>query len=165
LLSASVSRSALFPYTPLFRSLVSLTSRSMDGGVRTSPCCASRCTSAMTASRNEAASNGTMMLAAVRSSRSFMRGRPDRPCRSERLSDQVDDLDRTPGDPHAVLLEGADLLGGGARGAADDRAGVTHATSGRRRLPGDEADDRLGEPLADERRGVLLVRAADLSDH
>src|SRR5690606_7245253 len=147
------------------RPLVSLTSRSMDGGVLMTPCCARRWTSAMTASRREVASSGTTMLAAVRSSRNCMRGHPDRRRRSERLPDEVDDLDRTAGDSHAVLLEGADLLGGGARRAADDRAGVAHAAPGRSGLPGDEADDRLGQPLADERRRVLLVRAADLSDH
>src|SRR5690606_10444647 len=148
------------------RPLVSLTSRSIDGGVRTSPCCASRWVSAMTASRNVAASSGTMMFSGVRSSRKCMPWlRPDRPGRSERLPDQIHDLDRTARDADAVLLEGADLLRCGAGRAADDRAGVTHAAARRCGLPGDEADDRLGQALADEGGGLLLIGAADLADH
>src|SRR5262249_10313319 len=57
------------------------------------------------------------------------------------------------------------LLRGSALAARDDRAGVPHAAPRRRRLPGDEADDRLAEIRRDPRGGVFLGAAADLADH
>ena len=65
----------------------------------------------------------------------------------------------------AGRLERGDLLLGGAGRAGDDRAGVAHAAARGRGLPGDEADDRLRHVLLHERRGVLLVGAADLAHH
>ena len=49
--------------------------------------------------------------------------------------------------------------------ARDDRAGMSHPASGRRRLAGDEADDRLLEISPDPRRGVLFRAPADFADH
>jgi hypothetical protein len=56
------------------------------------------------------------------------------------------------------------LLGRRALAAGDDRAGVAHAAARRRRLAGDEADDRLLEPARDELGGLFLGAAADLAD-
>ena len=54
---------------------------------------------------------------------------------------------------------------GGAMPAGNDRAGVAHAASRRRGLPGDEADHRLlHSRLHKFRRGFFRV-AADLADH
>ena len=47
----------------------------------------------------------------------------------------------------------------------DDRARVSHATSGGRRLPRDESDHGLLHTIVNEARGLLLVRAADLTHH
>src|SRR5438034_458049 len=44
-------------------------------------------------------------------------------------------------------------------------AGVTHAAPRRRRLAGDEADDRLLEVGLDPRRGIFFGVAADLANH
>ena len=57
-----------------------------------------------------------------------------------------------------------DLVRGRAAAAGDDGAGVAHAAARRRRLAGDEGDDRLVHVVADELRRLLLGRAADLAD-
>ncbi len=54
---------------------------------------------------------------------------------------------------------------GGAFAAADDRAGVAHAASGRRGGAGDEAGDRLLAVLLRPRGGFFLGVAADFADH
>ena len=77
---------------------------------------------------------------------------------------QRDDVRRGGRHGDAGRLEGRLLLGGRARRALDDRAGVAHALAGRRAEAGDVGDHRLGDVLAHERRGALLVVAADLAD-
>src|SRR5215467_1252723 len=57
------------------------------------------------------------------------------------------------------------LLCGGPFAAGDDRAGVAHATSGRRGLAADEADHGLLDVLLDVFGGLFFGRAADLADH
>ena len=84
-------------------------------------------------------------------------------------------LSRTSGDMRDVLsaLDDGDarsgkrihLLGSSAFAAGDDRARVTHAAPGRRRLSGDEADDRLLEVRLDPRGGLFFRAPADLADH
>ena len=69
---------------------------------------------------------------------------------------------------HGVDAGGAHgfvFLGGGALPSADDRAGVAHAASRGRGLPGDEADDRLLYILPDEVRGDFFRVSADFADH
>ena len=66
---------------------------------------------------------------------------------------------------HARFRQRVHLLRRRALPARDDGARVAHAASGRRGLPGDEADDRLLELLLDEGRRLLLRRAADLANH
>src|SRR4051794_23152228 len=67
------------------------------------------------------------------------------------------------------LLHRSDLRFGVALATRDDRAGVSHATAGRRRAPRDEADHRLLAAalglVLEKLRGVLLGAAADLADH
>src|SRR6267143_4764871 len=57
------------------------------------------------------------------------------------------------------------LFGGGARTAADDRAGVSHAAARRRSLPGDQANDGLLHVGLDVCGGLLFRVAADFADH
>ena len=68
-------------------------------------------------------------------------------------------------DVHAGGGQRRHLLGRRAFAAGDDRAGVAHAASGRRRLARDEADDRLLEVRLDPGGGLFLGAAADLADH
>ena len=62
-------------------------------------------------------------------------------------------------------LQRGHLLGRRSFAAADDGAGVAHASARRRGLAGDEGDDRLGHVLLHEGRRFLLRRSADLADH
>src|SRR3954463_6607748 len=102
---------------------------------RTSPACWS-----------VSASSGTTVRSGASTSRSFMAARgatpPSHPA-SHPGAELLDELDRAAGDPHPRLLERLELLGSRTGRAGDDRAGVTHAPTGRRRLARDEAHDRL----------------------
>src|SRR5688572_22994151 len=69
------------------------------------------------------------------------------------------------GEAHAGGLERGDLLRRRALAARNDGARVPHALPFGRGLPGDEPDHRLRHLAADEGRGFLLGRAADLADH
>ena len=64
---------------------------------------------------------------------------------SEQLLDRLAHVGRALHDLHAGRGQRRHLFGRRALAAGDDRAGVAHAASGRRRLAGDEADDRLLE--------------------
>src|SRR5262245_21614134 len=66
-----------------------------------------------------------------------------------------DEVDGTFCDAHACRLERCDFFSRGSCGTADNRASVTHATSGRRRLSRDEPHDRLGHVVLHELGGVL----------
>src|SRR5580765_4804764 len=66
---------------------------------------------------------------------------------------------------HAGRSQGLHLLVGGALPARDDRPGVAHPASGRRRLARDEPDHGLPEMPLDPGRRFLLGAAADLADH
>src|SRR6478735_6593334 len=70
--------------------------------------------------------------------------------------DGLAELGRRRRDGDARLLQRGDLLGGRAFAAADDRARVTHALAGRRRLAGDERRDRLLHVRLREAGGFLL---------
>src|SRR5438105_1012767 len=68
-------------------------------------------------------------------------------------------------DPDAGRRQRGHFFSGRPLPARNDRARVAHAPPGRRRLAGDEADDRL--PVLrrpDPRGGVFLGVAADLAD-
>src|SRR5437764_889047 len=81
------------------------------------------------------------------------------------FAEQVDEIFGSLCDAHARLLESGNLLRCGTRGTGDDRARVAHATSRRRRLAGDESDDRLLHVLFHEASCLLFVGTADLSHH
>ena len=66
---------------------------------------------------------------------------------------------------HASALERRHLLGGGAFAAGNDRAGMTHPTSWRRSLSGDEPDHRLSKFTADEIGRVFLRGSSDFANH
>src|SRR5436190_3883770 len=61
--------------------------------------------------------------------------------------------------------KGCHLLGRRPLAAGDDRTGMAHPASGRRGLPGDEADNRLLEIHLDPRGRIFLGAAADFPDH
>src|ERR1019366_7580613 len=79
--------------------------------------------------------------------------------------DEVDEIDRPLGDAHSGGLERLDLPRRRARRSGNDRARVAHPAARRCGLSGDESDDGLRHVLLDERRGLLLVGAADLAHH
>src|SRR5262245_61315199 len=65
----------------------------------------------------------------------------------------------------ASCFERPHLLGRRPLAARDDRARVSHAAAGWRRLAADEAHHRLGHVRLDEGGRLLLRAAADLADH
>src|SRR5437870_12743047 len=81
------------------------------------------------------------------------------------LSDARADVGRALDHKNAGGFHCSHLLGGSSLPSGDDRACVTHSTTGRRCLACDEADHRLGHVLPHELRSLLLSRAADLADH
>ena len=62
-------------------------------------------------------------------------------------------------------LEGCHLLRGSSLSSGNDRAGMSHPSSWRCSLPGNEADDGFADVLFDEFGCLFLGIAADLSDH
>src|SRR5262245_26685773 len=66
---------------------------------------------------------------------------------------------------HASGGQRSHLFRRGTSAPRNDRPGVPHTTPGRRRLTCNETDNRLLEFTPDVRRGVLLCRAPDLTDH
>ena len=62
-------------------------------------------------------------------------------------------------------LEGSHLLRGSSLSSGNDRAGVSHPSSWRCGLPGNEADDGFADILFDEFGCLFLGIAADLTDH
>lgn len=62
-------------------------------------------------------------------------------------------------------LEGCHLLRGSSLSSGNDRAGMSHPSSWRCGLPGNEADDGFADVLFDEFGSLLLGISADLSDH
>ena len=65
---------------------------------------------------------------------------------------------------NATFFEDCDLGGRGILGAADNRAGVAHATTGRGGGAGDEASDGLGAICLDPARGLDLSITTDFTD-
>ena len=62
-------------------------------------------------------------------------------------------------------LEGCHLLRGSSLSSGNDRAGMSHPSSWRCGLPGNEADDGFADVLFDEFGCLFLGISADLSDH
>ena len=62
-------------------------------------------------------------------------------------------------------LESSHLLRGSSLSSGNDRAGMSHPSSWRSSLPGNEADDGFADVLFDEFGSLLLGIAADLTDH
>ena len=62
-------------------------------------------------------------------------------------------------------LEGSHLLRGCSLSSGNDRAGMSHPSSWRCSLPGNEADDGFADVLVDEFGCLFLGIAADLTDH
>src|SRR6476646_11912618 len=75
---------------------------------------------------------------------------------AERAFDRRANLGGALHDVDACLSKGRHLLDGRSLATRDDGARVSHAASRRRRLSGDEADDRLLEMRLDPGGGVLL---------
>ena len=74
--------------------------------------------------------------------------RPAATLSSQRLAHLDAHVGRALHDVDAGLGQRVHLLRRRALAAGDDRAGMSHAASGRRRLAGDEPDDRLLELAA-----------------
>src|ERR1700683_4227584 len=83
---------------------------------------------------------------------------------AEGARDGVADVCRALHDVHARGAERRHFLRCRTFSTRDDRTGMTHAPSGGRGLPGDEADDGLLERGFDERRGLFFGAPADLAD-
>ena len=62
-------------------------------------------------------------------------------------------------------LESSHLLRGSSLSSGNDRAGMSHPSSWRCGLPGNEADDGFTDVLFHEFGCLFLGIAADLSDH
>ena len=62
-------------------------------------------------------------------------------------------------------LEGCHLLRGSSLSSGNDCAGMSHPSSWRSGLPGNEADDWFADVLFDEFGCLLLSISADLTDH
>src|SRR3954468_19031184 len=85
--------------------------------------------------------------------------------RAHTLAEQRDHIRRPPHNSDPRLLEGRQFFLSGAGGPGDDGTRIPHPPPLRRGLAGNEAYDRLRDPLADEGGRPLLVGAADLADH
>src|ERR1017187_6648436 len=77
----------------------------------------------------------------------------------------LSDIGRRRAHRDACLFHGLNLVRGFTRPARDDRASVSPAPSGRRRLPGHESHHRFFHVRLDVCRGGLLGVATDLADH
>ena len=62
-------------------------------------------------------------------------------------------------------LEGCHLLPGSSLSSRNDRTGMSHPSSWRSGLPGNEADDGFTDFLFNEIGCVVLGISADLTDH
>ena len=62
-------------------------------------------------------------------------------------------------------LEGCHLLRGSSLSSGNDRAGMSHSSSWRCGLPGNEAYDGFADVLFDEFGCLFLGISADLTDH
>src|SRR3712207_358216 len=76
---------------------------------------------------------------------------------AQRLGHRLADRSGALGDADAGAAQGRDLRLRATLAAADDRAGVAHATARWGGATGDERDDRLAHVLLHERGGGLLV--------
>src|SRR5512146_1258580 len=130
----------------------------------TAPDAARRSSNATLASWSVSHTSGTMIREGARKSARFTRS-SIRAASPHSLLEQRDEIHRPLRDAYTRRLERGDLLRRRSRRARDDRTGVSHAASRRRRLAGDESDDRFLHLRLDERGRVLLVGATDLAHH
>src|SRR5947209_4051092 len=81
------------------------------------------------------------------------------------VGDELRHLGRRRADGDAARLQRLLLALGRSGRAGDDRTGVAHRLARRRGEAGDVGEHGLRHGLLDEARGLLLLVAADLSDH
>src|SRR3954463_4634269 len=81
------------------------------------------------------------------------------------LFQKSDHVNRPAHDVDPRQLKGGQLLLRGSGRSRDNGPRMSHSPALGRGLACDEADDGLGDSLLHERRSLLFVRPADLTDH